>query len=243
MKELKEELDQIAKNYHLSSSMPDMHIEEIGQYYCTDWLMKHIPSGGSVLEMGYGDGVVTQRLINAGTQLTVLEGSSLLYEQANQKHRGQAKFVEGFFEEYEANAKFDVVIASHVLEHVDTPDSLLKRMSSWLKPGGVLIAIVPNQNSIHRQLAVIMGLQPQLDTLSPRDHIVGHKRVYSMAQLESDITRANFHVIEKKGFFLKTLPNSMMLEYKPELLHALNKISERLPAEVMCNIGLAAVKK
>src|SRR5437899_6862993 len=111
-----------------------------------------------------------------------------------------------------------MILASHVLEHVDDPQSILRLTSSWLTETGKIIIVVPNRNSLHRQLAVIMGLQPELDTLSKRDLMVGHQRVYSLQSLEQDIDQAGLRLVDSSGFFLKVLPNSMMLDYSRELL-------------------------
>ena len=85
-----------------------------------------------------------------------------------------------------------------------------------------------------------MGLQPQLDTLGKRDLLVGHQRVYSLQTLEEDLNHAGFQVINRTGFFLKTLPNSMMKEYSPELIQALNVISSEIPPQWLANIGVLA---
>ena len=89
-------------------------------------------------------------------------------------------------------------------------------------------------------LAVIMGLQPELDTLGARDRLVGHQRVYSLKTLEEDVLKAGLEVTETNGFFLKVLPNSMMLQYSNELISALNNISPSLPKNILANIGLVA---
>jgi 2-polyprenyl-3-methyl-5-hydroxy-6-metoxy-1,4-benzoquinol methylase len=39
---------------------------------------------------------------------------------------------------------FDAVFASHVLEHVPAPSAVFERIASLLKPGGLLLAFVPN---------------------------------------------------------------------------------------------------
>ena len=39
---------------------------------------------------------------------------------------------------------FDVVTVWHVLEHVEDPGAALRRVTSWLRPGGVLLVGVPN---------------------------------------------------------------------------------------------------
>ena len=133
-------------------------------------------------------------------------------------------------------------MATHVLEHVDKPVLLLERMRNWLSPNGIIIIIVPNCESIHRQLAVIMDLQSNLDTLGERDKLVGHQRVYSFDTLESDIIKAGYNTLDKKGFFLKVLPNSMMLNFNPKLIEALNIISNILPNNLLGNIGIVIKK-
>jgi 2-polyprenyl-3-methyl-5-hydroxy-6-metoxy-1,4-benzoquinol methylase len=150
--------------------------------------------------------------------------------------------VHGLFENYTPNSFFDVIIASHVLEHVDEPLSILRRMRGWLCRGGKVVIVVPNRNSIHRQLAVLMGLQPALDSLSKRDLLVGHQRVYSFSLLKQHIENAGLRILESRGFFLKVLPNSMMLDYSTDLLWALNKISASLPEELLANIAVVAGK-
>jgi hypothetical protein len=113
-------------------------------------------------------------------------------------------------------------------------------MASWLQDTGKIIIVVPNQNSLHRQLAVAMGLQPRLDSLSKRDLMVGHQRVYSLEALEEDVRRAGLRPVESVGFFLKVLPNAMMLDYSRELLWALNIISSSLPTHLLANIAVVA---
>jgi len=125
-----------------------------------------------------------------------------------------------------------------VLEHVDDPVALARHLRSWLRPEGEMIVVVPNRESLHRQLAVEMGLQPALDTLSARDSLVGHQRVYDLSTLEQHLREAGFEPFERRGFFLKTLPNGMMLDHSPKLIRALNIVGDALPARLMANIAV-----
>src|SRR5947207_8390695 len=47
-----------------------------------------------------------------------------------------------------ATARFDVVTAFHVLEHVVDPVAVVRRMLDWLAPGGLLIVKVPNAGGL-----------------------------------------------------------------------------------------------
>lgn len=238
-----DKLDRIAVEYHLNNAIPDMHIENLGQVYFIEWLLHHIKPSMRVLELGYGDGLVTQALLKAGADLTVLEGAGNLVKVARDKHPGLS-CVHTLFENYlpEPGQHFDLVLVSHVLEHVDDPVLLLQRIYNWMDYAGILVAVVPNKNSVHRQLAVLMGLQPELDTLSQRDLMVGHQRVYSLQSLENHIRSAGFEIVDSAGFFLKVLPNSMMLDYSKELLRGLNRISPQIPKELLANIAVVANK-
>lgn len=241
MNPIKQTLESIATNYHTNEAIPDIHIENICQEHFITWLLQQVHPQQSVLELGYGDGIVTAALAQSGCDLTVLEGASSLANIARVKHP-HIQCVDTLFEDYNPERKYDLILASHVLEHVDEPTAILKLMSEWLTDDGKIILVVPNKNSIHRQLSVIMGLQPALDTLSQRDHMVGHQRVYDLDTLAFDVREAGLLPVDSVGFFLKVLPNSMMLDYSHELLEALNIISDKIPKDLLANIGIIAKK-
>ena len=220
--------------------MQDKFIEDECQFYTYNWVFEHLVGCHNVLEMGYGEGNFTSELVARGFRPTVIDGSGILLQTAKSIYGDKIETGHSLFEEYVPDKKFDCVLATHVLEHVDDPVALLIEMKKWIHINGKIIIIVPNKESIHRRLAVIMGLQPELDTLGARDKLVGHQRVYSIATLEKDVRTAGLKVTETYGFFLKTLPNSMMLTYSKELVQALNKISPQMPKEMMANIGLIA---
>lgn len=237
----KHELDRIAERYHASAEVPDKHIEDLCQEYCGSWILESMGKAQRVLELGFGEGIITRLLVEDGRQVTTVEGSGVLFEQLRQTFGGSVHAVRSMFEHFVPEHPFEAVVASHILEHVDHPVALLKRMRGWIAPGGKLIIVVPNRESLHRRLAVIMGLQPELDTLSPRDLLVGHQRVYSLAGLERDLQEAGLNAAVKTGFFLKPLANSMMLGYSTALLQAMNQIAPQVPVELLANIGVVAV--
>ena len=232
-------LDDYAREYYLSNDVADHDIEDLQQELSIDLIADAVQGCERVLEMGYGMGLTTRALRERGIALDVLEGSPLLAQTAREAHPGLTVH-EGMFERWTPSKPYDAVLALHVVEHVDDPAPLLAHMRDWVKPGGRLVVVVPNAESLHRRLAVRMGLQPALDSLSPRDHLVGHQRVYSLDGLASDVQAAGFAVQRELGWFLKTLPNGMMLDFPAELLQALFTISEELEPRMLANIGVVA---
>jgi 2-polyprenyl-3-methyl-5-hydroxy-6-metoxy-1,4-benzoquinol methylase len=219
-----------------------MFIENQVQEFEFKWAEKWLPDKAKILDLGYGDGLYIKNLMNQD-DVTLLEGSSALCDEANRQisiNQSKIQVVETFFEDFTTSEKYDVVIASHVLEHVDSPNLLLNRIYQWLKPEGYVLIVVPNSESLHRRLGVAMNLQDKLDSLSPRDHQVGHQRVYSLSSLKEEIQNSGFEVIDHRGFFTKSLANSQMVHLSEEVIEGLCRLSSELPTEMGANIGLVA---
>jgi 2-polyprenyl-3-methyl-5-hydroxy-6-metoxy-1,4-benzoquinol methylase len=233
-------LDKIAENYH-TSSHKDKFIEDECQMYTLDWINNYIKDDLNVLELGYGEGVLTNYLSGLKINLDVVEGSKVLVEKGQILHPNIV-FHHSFFEDFFPIKKYDLIVCTHVLEHVDNPSIILDNLYNWLAENGTALIIVPNSESIHRQLAVIMNLQKNNSDLSERDHLVGHKRVYDYKQLDIDIYNSSLEVIKREGFFLKTLPNSMMLNFDKDLIKALNAISSKLPFNLLANLAYEVKK-
>lgn len=60
--------------------------------------------------------------------------------------------VPGFIEDFRSDEQFDVITMRHILEHIEHPITVLKKVKSLLKDDGVLSVTVPNINSIGRYL-------------------------------------------------------------------------------------------
>lgn len=206
--------------------------------YDREKMLPHI-TGPMVLELGCGDGDWIPYMIERFGHSYVVEASEKLLSHVVAVNGANVTVYKSFFEEFTPpeGFKFNTIIATHVLEHVDDPMLVLRRCREWLAPEGTVLIIVPNANSIHRQLAVLMGIQKTIYDLSPRDYEVGHQRVYDMAMMRRDIASAGFEIIFERGLFLKVLPNSMMTEFSDTLLKAMVDVSDNMPSEWMANIA------
>jgi 2-polyprenyl-3-methyl-5-hydroxy-6-metoxy-1,4-benzoquinol methylase len=241
----KQNLNDIASTYHSDAPL-DIEIENSIQIYEFPWISKFICPDMKILDLGIGDGIVLNLLVNHMTNfvfdLKILEGSSVLCQNFHGFNNDKVKIENVLFENFETDDRYDLIIMSHVLEHVENPIDILKKYKSLLSENGKIIGIVPNSQSIHRRLAVYMGIQEFLDSLSPRDIMVGHLRVYSIETLESDLNKSGLVCEEIKGFFFKPLSNKQLMQLEANLIPALLKVSEEIPPELCANVGFVAKK-
>jgi SAM-dependent methyltransferase len=233
------ELDEVARQYYLTDPLSDMSIEELEGELGLHRVAGAIEGCERVLEMGYGTGMTTRVLRECRVAIEVVEGSPVLVEAARAAHPDLIVH-QSMFEAFAPGPVFDAVLALFVAEHVDDPVELFRTAAAWLRPGGKLVVAVPNAGSTHRRLAVRMGLQERNDSFSERDRLLGHQRVYELPRLRADVETAGLTVTSEFGWFLKTVPFSMMLDYSRELIEALDAISPELPAELLANIAVVA---
>jgi len=233
------DLDRYAATYYLNAEIDDVDIEELAQQHSIPMIIDALGPVERILEMGYGTGLITRELLAANVPVEVVEGSPALRDHAMAEHPGLTVHL-GMFESFVPDEPYDAVLALHVLEHVDRPGDLLSHITSWVKPGGLVVAVTPNARSIHRMLGVAMGLQDNLDDLSERDHLVGHQRVYDLAWLSEEMTSAGLELVSDFGYFVKPLANSQMLGWSRAVLDGLNAISDQVPTDLCANIGVVA---
>jgi len=188
-----------------------------------DWF-----KGDNALELGTSDGTMTNLLVNDFKSLVTVDGSQELIDVIPQ--RPNLRKICSYFENFEPNEKFDTILMEHILEHVDDPVGLLKRAKKWLSPEGVIIAGVPNGDSIHRLAAVEMGLLKTKTQLNDRDHILGHQRVYTMESFLNDIKSTGLDIKHKGGVFLKPLSNGQIdKDWSNEMMDAFYNLGKQFP--------------
>ena len=124
-----------------------------------------------------------------------------------------------------------------VLEHVEDPATLLERVrQSWLDPGGHIAVLVPHALSLHRRLAVTMGIAQHPGELGPADLRLGHKRCFTYQELEELLIATGYKIVERIGLYAKPFPNSLMMHCTEEQLRGAFGLGLELPIEYAATI-------
>lgn len=163
---------------------------------------------GATLELGSFKGAFTKRLLSRFDDITCVEGSADAISAAKDIVGDKVQILHSSFETVELPRRYENVILTHVLEHMNDPVGLLKRINSeWLSENGRLFLVCPNANAPSRQIAVKMGLIPYNAAVTAAEAEHGHLRTYALDTLERDASAAGLKVSYRTGIFFKALAN------------------------------------
>lgn len=163
---------------------------------------------GSLLELGSFKGDFTRRFLERFDDVTCVEASGEAIAEARRKLGDRATYIHSLFESADLPRRYDNIVLTHVLEHLDDPVRVLKRVNDeWLADGGRFFLVCPNANAPSRQIAVKMGLIPHNAAVTPAEAEHGHRCTYSLDTLERDAVAAGLKVVHRSGIFFKALAN------------------------------------
>lgn len=131
-------------------------------------LVREIAPGGRLLELGCGDGRLLQEL--AGDfEVTGIDISVHAIARARERVP-QATLRVGDIAVCPTEARYDIVLALNVLEHLPNPEIAMLRVREMLTEGGEFIFAVPNKHGLIGR--ALVGLMNLLD----RTHISTYTR-------------------------------------------------------------------
>jgi 2-polyprenyl-6-hydroxyphenyl methylase/3-demethylubiquinone-9 3-methyltransferase len=102
--------------------------------------------GARVLDVAAAQGNFSLTLAEAGFRVTWNDLREELIDYVKLKHEsGELHFLPGqILELPPPEPPFDVVVATEVIEHVAHPDEFLRKLATFVRPGGHLVMTTPN---------------------------------------------------------------------------------------------------
>lgn len=166
---------------------------------------------GKLLELGIGHGFTAEIFSAHADRHVIVEGSPRVIELFREAHPdSRAELVEGYFETFETDERFDVIVMGFVLEHVDDPGLLLSRYRRLLAPGGRMYVAVPNAKSMNRRLGLELGKIDDIYSLNVHDIALGHQRQYCRDTLRAELVAHGYAIAHEEGIYLKPLPLAVL---------------------------------
>lgn len=162
---------------------------------------------GNCLELGSYKGDFTKKLTPYFNEITCIEASSEAVAIAKKELGEKVKLINDLFENTVLSNKYDNIIITHVLEHIDNPILVLTKIKDWLSDNGRVLIVCPNANAPSRQIATFMGIVSHNAAVTEAEHQHGHRITYTFDTLEKDVREAGLKVIHRSGIFFKAFAN------------------------------------
>ncbi len=164
------------------------------------WLMRHVNSGGRVLDIGCGRGLMLAHLARRGYRVAATEIGEEAAVQARTIPGIDLRVGDTALSSF-PEASFDAVTSFHTLEHMVDPVATLVATRRLLAPGGQLFLEVP----LLSQTARAFG--PAWFHLDPPRHLVH----FSREGLERAAATAGLAMVERHTFSLEFSAPSLFL--------------------------------
>lgn len=154
---------------------------------------------GKFLDIGCGEGSVLQEASDNGFEpygVDIANNLSSSFSHFNFFHGNiiDAKFPDNYF---------SVIYMDSVLEHVMNPMETLHELNRILKPGGVLLMIVPNEDSLENSfIRLVYSLTFQLHKYGKIKPLVTpyHVQGFNISSIKTALSKSAFSKTFIKGF-------------------------------------------
>ncbi len=209
--------------------------------------MENCGPNPKVLDFGCGNGVtLSQYIIKEGIDYVGVDFHNPSLEYAREHFGAEhARFLSSV----PLNEKFDIIIYSEVLEHLENPGELLKLHSSTLKTGGFVLGSVPNgfglteiEKYVDQKLRLYKiirsvwrflggGNKTRVKKEVPYNYESGHIQFFTLSSLENVVNEAGYELTEvRNGSVMGAdLSGATILKFKV-LIKLNTKIADYLPS-------------
>lgn len=141
--------------------------------------------------------------------------------------------------------EFDIVLVSGLLHEVPDPAAVLRALRGLCRPHTLLHVNVPNARSLHRLLALEMGLIRDLHEVSERQRLLHQPRTFDLDTLRALCMRCGYAEIGSGSYFVKPFSHAQMASLQEagliddRMLQGLYRIERHLPglgSEIFINL-------
>jgi hypothetical protein len=170
-------------------------------------------------------------------RLTVVEPSREFAAHARALAAGRVDvaIVEAFLEDASLSPAFDFIVVSSLLHEVESPERLLASLRTLCGATTVAHFNVPNVRSLHRLLALEMGLIADLFEASETEKRFQRHTRFDRETLCALVEKCGFEVLRFGTYFIKPFTHGQMEQLlaarilPPEVVDGLDRLTRHLP--------------
>jgi 2-polyprenyl-3-methyl-5-hydroxy-6-metoxy-1,4-benzoquinol methylase len=225
--------------------------------YIKNQLFSHVQTERArILDVGCGNGIISINLGEAGFEVTGVDVSQAAIDVA----RGHNPFENVNFEVLPAEnlasftQKYDAIVCSEVLEHLENPCTFLKDISKNLDNEGILIVTVPNgtgprellitrpmiyiRDRLPALLRLITGIKRVMgftgSTIQSAAEDLDHVQFFKRRSLSNLASDSGFKIVDfsNSNFIDDVFPFSLLTRNSLRLQRFDSKVADRLPTSM-----------
>jgi 2-polyprenyl-3-methyl-5-hydroxy-6-metoxy-1,4-benzoquinol methylase len=204
-------------------------------------LRRSLRSADRVLELGCATGLMTSLLAPHVAGILAIDHSAAYLARAAQRGLVNARFRLGDLDAYVDEDRYDHVLLTNVLHEVADPVACLRRAAGLLRPHGVVHVSLQNPRSLHRLVALELGLIDDLCAISDRGARYGTRSLWTAEEVVAMARSADLRCVHREGILLKPLPNAGMAALEPRLVEGFGLAAHHLPEH--CSMNLFAFRR
>lgn len=150
--------------------------------YLVDLIGEIVPVGGRVLDLGVGPGHVfralSERFETYGVEIS---SEAIGLYDFDTSRIAQVNLNDGI---PDFGVKFDAIIASMIIHHLDDPPKFLQQVQERLAPGGTFVPVIPNLCYGKFRIKYLMGQFPPIS--------LAHKNFQTATEFERIVAKAEY---------------------------------------------------
>lgn len=166
-----------------------------------------------LLEVGCGLDTIANAWGNFSS-LEIVEPGQLFADKARQdtQHLPNVKVIEAFLEDASASltADYDLILLSSLLHEVPDVSAFLLSARALCSDSTLVHINVPNAKSMHRLLALEMGLIDSPYEQSSLQKTFKQPRIFDLDSLKALAESTGFQVVSEGSFFMKPFTHAQM---------------------------------
>jgi 2-polyprenyl-3-methyl-5-hydroxy-6-metoxy-1,4-benzoquinol methylase len=203
-----------------------------------DRIARWMRPGDRVLELGCATGAMTVAFAGEGRAVVAVDHAAGYLATARERGLEGVDWRQGDFAAVlPATGSHDHVVLANVLHELDDPEALLAAVAErHLAPGGTVHVSLQNPQSLHRLVALEMGLIDDLSAVAANGLKYATRRLYTAAELTALAERAGLELLHREGVMLKPLPNDAMAALDPAVLAGFVAAARHLPDHAAMNL-------
>ena len=191
-------------------------IDNIRIWKIKRFIYKYLKPSSIILDIGCGDGILTQGLVNKHKVIGLDYSESILRNAIN---KGILPKIGNLEKGISLMDNFcDIIVAGEVIEHLQDTDLFLREIRRILKPDGVCILSTPNLASLPRRLKLLFGINPSMEASPTFGNPAGHLRYFTYSLLYRLLKFHKLKVIEfQSNLIPKRFGSTLICVIKKEI--------------------------